>query len=45
MSYFSFYLKEKTGPGSEKLFSQKVGKMNNIKAKLMTFGMSCPRLK
>jgi hypothetical protein len=45
MSYFSFYLKEETGPGSENLFSQKAGKMNNIKEKLITFGMSCPRLK
>jgi hypothetical protein len=41
----SFYLKKETGPGSETPFSQRAAKMNNIKAKLITFGMSYSRMK
>jgi len=41
----SLYLKKKTGPGSETPFSQRAAKKNNIKVKLITFGMSYSRLK
>jgi hypothetical protein len=41
----SFYLKKKTGPGSKNAFSQRAAKKNNIKVKLITFGMSYSRLK
>jgi hypothetical protein len=35
----SFYLKKETGPGYENPFSQRAAKTNNIKVKLITFGM------
>jgi len=40
----SFYLKKEIEPGSENPFSQRDAKMNNIKVKLITFGMSYSRL-
>lgn len=41
----SFYLKKETGPDSENPCSQRAAKKNNIKVKLITFGMSYSRLK